>query len=122
MEISAVYTTIPSLIDISLSGHASEVADTTSLDGTQYTTSIPNGNTKGPTITANAFYDPDDTTHQAFIAKLATPVATNFKLTRTDATPLATIWSGVGFGFDENYSLADAAKCTFTINTSGAPS
>ena len=97
--------------------------DTTSLDGGTEMTAIPNGNTTPATITANAFYDPLDSTIVAFIAlKSATPpVATNFKIVRTDASNTATVWSGVGFGFDENYSLSDAAKCTYTVETSGAP-
>lgn len=123
MSISAVYTTIPALIDISISGAKSEVADTTSLDGGTEMTAIPNGNTTRATITANGFYDPVDSTIVAFIAlkSAVPPVATNFKVIRTNTALTATVWSGVGFGFDENYSLSDAAKCTYTIETSGAP-
>ena len=120
-SITAVYTVIPSLIDISVSGEKSQTADTTSLDGTQYGTKIPNGTTDPPTITANGFYDPDDSTITAFAALLPTPVATNFKVSYTDATPTEAIYSGVGFGFDKNVSLADAVKCTYTIETSGPP-
>lgn len=121
-EISAVYTTIPSLTDISISGQKSQTMDTSSLDGSQYMTKAPNGWSDPPTITANGFFDPDDTTQTAFAALIATPVATNFKVTYTDTTPTSHIYSGVGFGFDKSISLSDAVKCSYTIETSGAPS
>lgn len=121
-EISAVYTAIPNLIDISISGEKSQTMDTTSLDGSQFMTKAPNGNTETPTITANGFYDPDDSTITAFHALTATPVATNFKATYTDTTPYSRIYSGVGFGIDKSVSLSDAVKMTLTIETSGAPS
>jgi hypothetical protein len=121
-SISAVYTVIPSLIDISVSGEKSMTADTNALDGGQFGTKIPNGTTEPATITATGFYDPDDSTITAFAALLATPVATNFKVSYTDSTPTEHVYSGVGFGFDKQVSLLDAVKCTYTIETSGAPS
>jgi len=121
-EISAVYTTIPNLIDITISGEKSQTMDTHSLDGSQFMTKAPNGNSEPATITANGFYDPDDTTITAFHALTATPVATNFKITYTDSTPYSRIYSGVGFGIDKNVSISDAVKMTLTIETSGAPS
>jgi len=121
-EISAVYTTIPNLTDISISGEKSETMETSSLDGTQFHTKAPNGWTAVPTITANGFYDPDDATITAFHALTATPVATNFKITYTDSTPYSRIYAGAGFGIDKSISLADAVKMTLTIETSGAPS
>ena len=121
-EISSVYTTIPSLIDISISGEMSETFDTNALDGTQFKTFAPNGDSEPPTITANGFYDPDDTVITAFHALTATPVATNFRITYTDTTPYTRIYSGVGFGIDKNVALSDAVKCSYTIKTSGAPS
>lgn len=121
-EISSVFTTIPSLIDISISGEKSQTMDTTALDGSQFTTKAPNGNTDCATITANGFYDPDDATITAFHALTATPVATNFKVTYTDTTPYSRTYSGVGFGIDKSISLNDAVKMALTIETSGAPS
>jgi hypothetical protein len=121
-EISAVFTTIPSLIDISISGEKSQTMDTTALDGTQFMTAAPNGNSECATISANGFYDPDDTVITAFHALTASPVATNFKVTYTDTTPYSRTYSGVGFGIDKTISLADAVKCSYEIVTSGAPS
>lgn len=121
-SISAVFTTIPSLIDISISGEMSETFDTNALDGTQFKTYGPNGDTEPPTITANGFYDPDDTVITAFHSLTESPVATNFRITYTDTTPYARTYSGVGFGIDKNIALSDAVKCSYTIKTSGAPS
>lgn len=121
-EISAVYTAIPQLIDINISGEKSETMDTHSLDGGQFKTKAPNGNSDPPTITANGFYDPDDATITAFHALTGTPVATNFKITYTDGTPYSRIYSGVGFGIDKTVSISDAVKMALTIETSGAPS
>lgn len=121
-EISAVYTTIPSLTDINISGEKSQTMDTTALDGSQFMTAAPNGNSECATITANGFYDPDDATITAFHALTATPVATNFKITYTDNTPYSRIYSGVGFGIDKTISLSDAVKMSLSIVTSGAPS
>lgn len=124
MSISASYTAIPMLKSISISGAQSETFDSRTLDqiGT-YGEFEPNGFTAAPTITADGFRDPDDTTQQAFIALMvASPVIkNNFKVTYADATPLSEVYSGAGFGFDTTASLADGLACTYTIQTSGNP-
>lgn len=120
-SISAVYTAIPNLQSISLSGEASETFDTTVLGGSAYRTKAPTGYTNTTTITAEGFYDPDDTTIVAFEALLATPAANNFKITYTDTTPTEDVYSGVGFGLDKSVVPSDGVKCTYTIETSGAP-
>jgi hypothetical protein len=122
ISITAVYTAIPNLQGINLSGEMTEVFDTTVLSGSAYKTKAPSGYTNTTTITAEGFYDPDDTTIVAFEALLATPVATNFKVTYTDTTPTEDIYSGVAFGLDKTISPADGIKCSYTVETSGAPS
>jgi hypothetical protein len=122
VSISAVYTAIPQLKSISISGAASETYDSTTLDGTVYKTKDPTGYTEPATISADLFRDPDNTTHQALIALLAAPVATNFKVTYADATPLEEVYSGVGFGWDTTVAPADGLSSTLTVVTSGAPS
>lgn len=125
MSISASYTAIPMLKSISISGAQSETFDSRTLDQTgTYGEFEPNGFTAAPTITADGFRDPDDTTQQAFIALMvASPVIkNNFKVTYADATPLSEVYSGAGFGFDTTASLADGLACTYTIQTSGNPS
>lgn len=122
MEIASVYTAIPLLKSISISGAQSQTYNSTTLDGSVYETNDPTGYTTAPTISADGYRDPDDTVQAAFIAKLAAPVATNFKVTYTDATPLSEIYSGTGFGFDTSAQLSEGLSCTYNIQTSGTPS
>ena len=121
MSIASVYTAIPQLTDISLSGEASLTSDTTTLDGGAFKTYDANGYVEPCKISANGFYDPDDTVHAAIIALVAAPVATNFKVTYTDTSPLSAVYSGTGIGFDKSISLNDPVKFALNIQTSGAP-
>ena len=122
MEISSVYTAVPQLKSLSIAGAASETYDSTTLDGGAYKTHDITGYTETATISAEVFRDPDDTVHAAFIALLATPVATNFRVTYADATPLSEVYKGVGFGFDTTAAPSDGLSSSMTIKTSGAPS
>lgn len=122
MEIASVYTAIPNLKSLSITGIKSETFASETLDGTAFKTKDPTGYVEPATISAEVFRDPDDTVHQAFIAKAAAPAANNFKVTYADATPLSEIYSGVGFGYDTTAAPADGLTSTFTIETSGAPS
>lgn len=122
MSIAAVYTAVTGLKSLTLAGEKSETFPSHTLDGTVFKTKDPTGYADPCTISADVFYDPDDTVHAAFIALIAAPVATNFKVTYVDATPLSAIYSGVGFGFDKTATPADGLSGTMTIETSGAPS
>jgi len=124
MSISAVYTAIPLLKSISISGAESQTYPSSTLDGTVYETHAATGYTTAPTISAEGFRDPDDSTQAAFIALLvtSTPIAVNFKVTYVDTTPLSEIYSGVGFGFDTTVAMSDGLACSYKIQTSGNPS
>lgn len=122
MEISSVYTAIPQLISINISGEASTTYDSTTLDGPVHMTNDPTGYTTAPTIAAEGFYDPDDAVITAYSDLLAAPVATNFKVTYVDTTPTSVIYSGTGFGFDKTISPTEGVKCSYSIQTSGTPS
>lgn len=121
-EISSVYTAIPQLKSITISGEKGETFASETLDGTAYKTKQWTGYNDPPTITAEGFYDPDDTTIQAFQTIVASGEPTNFKVTYTDTTPTSAIYPGVGFGFDKSVTMADGVGCSYTIETSGAPS
>ena len=121
MSISSVYTAVPQLKSVSLSGEKAETFDSTTLDGTAFKTKDHTGYVEPCSISADVFYDPADTVHVAFISLIAAPVATNFKVTYADAAPTSVIYSGVGFGFDKTASPADGLSGTMTIETSGAP-
>jgi len=122
MSIASVYTAIPQLKSISISGEKSEVFENTTLDGSAFKTKSPTGYVDPASISADVFYDPQNAVHAAFIALIAAPVATNFKVTFADAGPTSVVYSGVGFGFDKSASPADGLSGTMTIETSGAPS
>jgi hypothetical protein len=109
------------LRSISISGAESQTFASSVLDGPQYETHDPNGFTTAPSISADGFRDPDDTTQQAFIALMLVPVATNFKITYADATPLSEVYVGTGFGFDTTVQLSDGLACSYKIQTSGNP-
>jgi len=122
MSISSVYTAVPGLKSLSISGEKSEVFDANTLDGTAFKTKAPTGYVEPCSISADVFYDPQNVVHAAFIALIAAPVATNFKVTYADAGPTSAIYSGVGFGFDKSASPSDGLSGSMTIDTSGAPS
>jgi len=121
MSILAVYTAVPNLKSLSVTGEKSTTFDSTVLDGVVHMTRDPTGYTSAPDISADVFYDPDDAVHTAFIALLSAPVATNFKVTYADTTPHSDIYSGTGFGFDKTASPGDGLSGTMSIETSGTP-
>jgi len=120
-SISSVYTAIPNILSIDISGEASETYDSTTLDGGTYKTKDGTGYVEPPEISFEFFWDPDDTVHTAFAGLVATPVNTNFKVTYTDSTPTSHIYNGVGFGIDKKVAPADGLKATGKVTTSGAP-
>lgn len=122
LSITGTYTAIPNLIDLSISGEKAETYDSTVLGGGAYKTKDPTGYSETATITANAFYDPSDSVFVAWNALIVTPAANNVRVTYTDSTPTAAVYSGVGFGIDKNVVANDGTKCTLTCETSGAPS
>jgi len=121
VSISAVYTVIPSLKSLSVSGEKSETYDSTTLDGGVFKTKDPTGYAEPCTMSGDVFYDPADTVHVFLIGLIAAPVATNFKVTYADTAPTSAIYSGTGFGFDKTASPADGLTGTITVETSGAP-
>jgi hypothetical protein len=122
MSISAVYTAIPMLKSFTISGASSQTYNASTLDQTgAYELNEPSGYTTAPSIGAEGFRDPDDAVQMAFIALMVTPVATNFKTTYTDTTPLSEVYSGTGFGFDTTVQMSEGVGCTYNIQTSGNP-
>jgi len=120
MEISSVYTAFPQITSLSISGEKAETVDTTTLDGGAMKTKANTGYVDNAAISGECMYDPDDTVHVAFIAKVRAAGTNNFKITYADATPLSEIYAGLGMGFDRSASPADMLRGSFTIETSGA--
>ena len=122
MSIASVYTAVPQLKSLSITGEKSETFDANTLDGTAHKTKAATGYVEPCTINADVFYDPQNAVHAAFIALIAAPTPTNFKVTYADAGPTSVVYSGVGFGFDRTASPADGLSGSMTIETSGTPS
>lgn len=121
-EISSVYTAIPGVISIDISGEKTKTYDATDLGTGQYEVNAISGRTTPPTISFELWWDPDDSTQGSFEALKAAPVATNFKVTYTDATPTSEIYSGVGFGMDKKVAGdGTGVKASCEIVTTGAP-
>jgi hypothetical protein len=122
MSIATVYTAVPQLTSLTVSGEKSMKYDSTVLSGGTFKTYDPTGYTEPSSISAGVFWDPADTVHVAFRALIATPVATNFKITYADTAPTSEIYSGTSFGMDKDVQKDNAVTATLTIETSGAPS
>lgn len=120
MEISSVYTAFPQITSLSISGEKAETVDTTTLDGGAMKTKANTGYVDNAAISGECMYDPDDTVHIAFIAKVRAAGVNNFKITYADTTPTSEIYSGLGMGFDRSASPADMLRGSFTIETTGA--
>lgn len=117
---SGSYGAIGGLTSISVTGEKSETIDTTTLDGGVYKTKDPSGYSNPAVIKASGFYDPS--VFSGIQALIATPVATNVKVTYTDSGPTSVIYSGTGFGLDKKAEVGKAIMADLEIETSGAPS
>lgn len=121
-EISSVYTAIVQVKSLDKTGEKSETTEGTSLEQSNgYKIKDPTGYIDTPTIKLEVYFDPALASHAAFIALIAAPVATNFKITYTNSGPTSKIYSGTGFGYDDKASPSENISGTFTIETSGAP-
>ncbi len=123
MEIATVYTAMPLVKNIDISGLKGESMDTVTLDG-------PVGKTKGATgyvepasIKWDMFLDPAQTVHAAYASFVKAPPATpvNFKVTYTDAGPTSEIYSCVTGGIDKKAAPAEGLNASCEVQTSGLP-
>lgn len=122
VSISSTYTALDEVQSISVSGMKSLSFPTTSLAGGAFMTKAPNGYVETPNISVEKSWDPANTVDAFIKTTIATPVATNVKITYTNSGPTSVIYSCATFGVDENISLTDPVKATITMETSGAPS
>ena len=124
MEISSVYTTVPQLKNLSISGEEATSYETQTLDQTEaHTGRELTGYLTPATISGELFLDPQDSVHAAYIALVRTPVNTNFKVVYADhdTTPTEEIYKGRGFSYDRTVDPSDGLSAPFTIQTGGAP-
>lgn len=121
-SIGGTYTAIPNITSVTVSGEKSMKYDSTVLSGAAFKTYDPTGYVEPCSISVGIFWDMADTVHIAFRSLIATPVATNFKITYADTAPTSEIYSGTAFGMDKDVQKDSAVTATLTIETSGAPS
>jgi hypothetical protein len=117
MKISSTYTTIPGCTDLSWDGYKRGERNTTTLTSTAVVRKP--GLTDYGTIKCKCFYDPNDSTHQAIVAKLSQTAAVQsatleeWKLIYADgfSTPANVTFTG----FVSDFSIASGDPETGTI-------
>lgn len=121
-SVSAVYVAMKGLTGIEVTGRKSKTYESVTLDGPVTETHDPTGYVAAPILKANGFYNPGDATYTAYEGVVDAPVATNFKVTWTDAGPVSDVYSGTGFGIDKKAEPTKGVMATIEIQTSGNPS
>ena len=119
--VTVAYVAMEGIQSIDISGEKSLTEDITALDGSQYKLKAPTGYSDPPTIKLSGFYDPDHATYTNFAPLIATPVATNFRVSYTDSTPSLHIYSGVGFALNKKVEVGKMVMADIEIEVSGAP-
>lgn len=128
VSIATVYTAIPLIQTISRSEEKTETYDSRTLDQTNPgLTFDQTGYASPPKFTAKLFYDAANSVHAALKALARTPVAatpfnTNFKMTYTDAGPVAETWAVPGVGWSEEVDGTKGVMATLTLEASGTVS
>ncbi len=124
VEISSVYTAVPQLISIDKSGEKSEVYPARTIDGNVHSDQPNNGYVSNPTISAESWWDSNNTVHVFIKTSMRTPptAGVNVKLTDTGATPVVEIWNCTGVGVTEKYETDVGVKGSIEFVTSGNPS
>jgi hypothetical protein len=123
-EISSVYTAIPQVISIDVSGEKSETYSGRTLDGAVHDAQPSNGYVSNPTIKMELFWDSAHASHAKFKTDMRTPPAAgvNLKLIDVSGTPVTEIWNCTGIGVDVKTVTNEGVKATVTLMTSGNPS
>lgn len=121
IDISSVYTAIPSLEDFSVDGEEAETFEVKTLDQTRYWERVGNGYSAPPSIAVNYFYDPTNAVHTLMETLKGTGATTNVKTTYSDSGPLSVIYSCTGFAGTKSGAAGDGIKASYTFSTSGAP-
>lgn len=124
MEISSVYTAIPQIISLDVSGEKSETYSGRTIDGSVHDSQPPNGYVSNPEISFECFWDSANTVHARLKTDMRTPPATgvNFKHIDVSGTPVTEIWNCTGIGVDTKIVTDEGVKATVTLTTSGNPS
>lgn len=122
LSISASLTAIPNLLSFDHSGAESEFFDSTALDTSgAYRTSAVTGYSKPGTVSAEFFYDPANTTHQAVTDLITTPASSTWQIGFVDSGNSTQDLSVSGVKFGSTVAMDDGLKASIELQLSGTP-
>lgn len=119
MSISAVYTAIPQVKGIDVTGQKGITYNSTCLDGPVTETNDATGFVSAPTIKFDYYHDFANAVHTALQGFCDTPVNTNFKITYADSGPTSEIYACTAGGLDKKVQTSDGLLGSCELQTSG---
>lgn len=120
-SVSSVYVAMDALNSVEVTGRKSTTYPFVALNGSVTRKNLPDGYADPAVLKLGGFYHPTHATYTAFEGLIAAPVATNFKVTWSDAGPTSVIYNGTGFGIDIKAEPGKGVMATMEITTSGDP-
>ena len=119
--VSASLVDIAQLLSIEHSGSGSETFESTTLDGGVYKTFAPTGYSNPGTVSAEIFYDPALSGHQAITDLIATPATNAMKAVYADTAATNQSFTSAGVEFGVTVAMEDGLKATMTYTVTGDP-
>lgn len=124
VEISAVYTTIAQIRDITGPSMSADTIEATDRDSTSGHKEFVAGLRDGGEVTFDINYDPDATTHSAsatggLVKLLKDGTSNNFRVTFADATPTTATFAGIVTRFTPKTPYSGMQAADVTIKVSG---
>ena len=119
--VSASLVDIAQLLSIEHSGSGSETFESTTLDGGVYKTFAPTGYSNPGTVSAEIFYDPALSGHQAITDLIATPATNAMKAIYADTAATNQSFTSAGVEFGVTVAMEDGLKATMTYTVTGDP-
>ena len=119
--VSASLVDIAQLLSIEHSGSGSETFESTTLDGGVYKTFAPTGYSNPGTVSAEIFYDPALSGHQAITDLIATPATNAMKAIYADTAATNQTFTSAGVEFGVTVAMEDGLKATMTYTVTGDP-
>ena len=120
-SISAVFTAVAQLTDISYSGGEVETFDCTTLDGGVGKEYTQTGYAEGGEVSISGFYDPGLAGHQAITDLITTPANNDFKIIFADVGTTEFDYTAAGVSFDFTVAMSDGLKFSSTHTITGLP-
>ncbi|HCS53287.1 phage tail tube protein [Rubinisphaera sp.] len=119
LEISSVYTKVAYVESIDGPDTEGQFWDATDLDSDDIEDGEPTGQCAPGSVSGEAFYDPNDATHQAIIARKLAGTKSNWKIKYPDDSEIA--FEGTPRKFTPKAAKGDGLKASFEIKLSSVP-